>query len=202
MALTAVVVLSPSASADSFSGSISAHRLARIAPGGTLTLCGTYRCETSSSARAVFVSSNLVQDNKRLGFGGTEARCGGQEHERSSSGLVDGLMDLGFHEGRAAVDAHLMTLESDGGLPSRAPRQGRRSRSVLWTTAPERRMPVGPCARARHVRGGPGHTGKPSAAIRTITERRSRSLSLPGQELVRKDLVRMTSCCVARVIAT
>lgn len=26
-------------------------------------------------------------------------------------------MDLGLHEGQAAVDAHLMTLESDGGLP-------------------------------------------------------------------------------------
>ncbi|MFD0031026.1 hypothetical protein ACWGDS_06835 [Streptomyces sp. NPDC055059] len=25
-------------------------------------------------------------------------------------------MDLGFHEGRAAVAAHLMTPESDGGL--------------------------------------------------------------------------------------
>jgi hypothetical protein len=116
-ALTAVVVLSPSASADSFSGSISAHRQARIAPDGTLTLSGTYRCETPSSARAVFVSGSLVQDNKRLGFGSTEARCDGQEHEWSSSGPVDGLMNLGFHEGQAAVDAHLMTLESDGGLP-------------------------------------------------------------------------------------
>lgn len=104
-------------SADAFSGSISAHQLARVAPNGTLTLSGTHRCETSSSARAVFVSSNLVQDNKRLGFGSTEARCDGQEHEWSSSGPVDGPMDLGFHEGRAAVDAHLMTLESEGGLP-------------------------------------------------------------------------------------
>ncbi|WP_329578756.1 DUF6299 family protein [Streptomyces sp. NBC_01361] len=104
-------------SADCFSCSISAHQLARVAPDGTLTLAGTYRCETSSSARAAFVSSNLVQDNKRLGFGGTEARCDGQEHEWSSSGPVDGPMDLGLHEGQAAVDAHLMTLESDGGLP-------------------------------------------------------------------------------------
>ncbi|MEU8484817.1 DUF6299 family protein [Streptomyces sp. NPDC048641] len=116
-ALTAVVVLSPSASADSFSGSISAHEQARIAPDGTLTLSGTYRCDASSPARAVFVSSSLVQADKRLGFGGTEARCDGQEHAWSSSGPVDALMDLGFHEGQAAVDAHLMTLETDGGLP-------------------------------------------------------------------------------------
>ncbi|WSW29440.1 DUF6299 family protein [Streptomyces sp. NBC_01003] len=45
------------------------------------------------------------------------SRHDGQEHEWSISGPVDGLMDLGLHEGQAAVDAHLMTLESDGGLP-------------------------------------------------------------------------------------
>ncbi|MFI9780262.1 DUF6299 family protein [Streptomyces sp. NPDC051956] len=45
------------------------------------------------------------------------SRHDGQEHEWSSSGPVDGLMDLGVHGGQAAVDAHLMTLDSDGGMP-------------------------------------------------------------------------------------
>ncbi|MGG8405311.1 DUF6299 family protein [Streptomyces sp. 12297] len=130
-ALASAAAFSPVAAADSFTGDISVQKEAHISPDGTLTLSGTYRCTEPSPSRTVFVSSSLVQDGKRLGFGGTEARCDGQVHEWRSSGPVDGLMRLGFHDGPAAVDARLMTLESEGGLPSPRPLAGREEPVLL-----------------------------------------------------------------------
>jgi hypothetical protein len=86
-----------------------------IAPDGTITLSGTYRCTDGTGA--VFVSSSLRQgdSNVRHGIGGTSAVCDGAEHRWTNSDRPE----LGrFKAGAADVEATLMELRpTSSGLP-------------------------------------------------------------------------------------
>ncbi|MCB5166361.1 DUF6299 family protein [Streptomyces bambusae] len=117
-ALAAVAVLSPTATAESFDGTVFVDPHARISPDGTLTLSGAYRCTDPSPSRTVFLSSSLKQDGQQLGFNSPEVVCDGAEHPWQTSGPADGLGLVRFHEGEATVSARLLTLEDEGGLPS------------------------------------------------------------------------------------
>ncbi|MFJ6935542.1 DUF6299 family protein [Streptomyces sp. NPDC101132] len=117
-ALAALATFTSPAVADAFSGEISVQDEVHIAPDGTVTLSGTYRCSGASPERAVFLTSSLEQNGRQIGFGSTDAVCDGAEHPWSSSGPVEPLGgDLGFREGPARVQARLMTLENSGWLP-------------------------------------------------------------------------------------
>nr|WSY51002.1 DUF6299 family protein [Streptomyces sp. NBC_00886] len=86
----------------------------RIAPDGTVTLSGTYRCLGNTGP--VFVSSSASQDDPsvRHGIGGTRAICDGMEHrwENSGKSSSDPLTP-----GAARVEATVMELALQGGLP-------------------------------------------------------------------------------------
>ncbi|GGS66705.1 DUF6299 family protein [Streptomyces cinerochromogenes] len=83
----------------------------RIAPDGTVTLSGTYRCTAGSGP--VFVSSSLSQGDARLkhGIGGGAARCDGAEHRWENSGKVSGEA---VKAGAAHVEATLTELRPSG----------------------------------------------------------------------------------------
>ncbi|MBN0049056.1 hypothetical protein JS756_34245 [Streptomyces actuosus] len=85
-----------------------------IAPDGTVTLSGTYRCLGSTGP--VFVSSSLAQKPPSVqhGIGGTRAVCDGAEHPWRNSGRP---MPGALEPGPARVEATVMELRSQGGLP-------------------------------------------------------------------------------------
>jgi hypothetical protein len=87
----------------------------RIAPDGTVTLSGTYRC--TGGTGPVFVSSSVAQGSSsvRHGGGGTRAVCDGVEHRWVNTGKpsADAL-----EAGAADVEVTLMELSTAvGGLP-------------------------------------------------------------------------------------
>ncbi|MGW0767365.1 DUF6299 family protein [Streptomyces sp. NPDC002676] len=86
----------------------------RIAPDGTVTLSGTYRC--TGGTGPVFVSSSVSQGDKSLkhGIGGTTARCDGAEHRWENSGQVS---PQSLKAGAAHVEATLMELRPAGIVP-------------------------------------------------------------------------------------
>ncbi|MEV0481321.1 DUF6299 family protein [Streptomyces sp. NPDC050508] len=86
----------------------------RIAPDGTVTLSGTYRCLGNSGA--TFVSSSVSQNDPsvRHGIGGTRAVCDGVEHSWENSGKPS---SDALTPGAAQVEATVMELSSGGGLP-------------------------------------------------------------------------------------
>ena len=85
-----------------------------IAPDGTVTLSGTYRCLGNSGA--TFVSSSVSQNDPsvRHGIGGTRAVCDGVEHSWENSGKPSSDP---LTPGTAQVEATVMELSSGGGLP-------------------------------------------------------------------------------------
>lgn len=84
-----------------------------VAPDGTLTLSGTYRCLGGNGP--VFVSSSLQQGDSpvRKGVGGTVAICDGADHTWTNTDKTDPAR---YRPGPARVEATLMEL-SGGGLP-------------------------------------------------------------------------------------
>lgn len=86
----------------------------RIASDGTITLSGTYRCVGNTGP--VFVSSSVGQGSDKVlhGIGGTRAVCDGAEHawENTGKATPDDL-----DPGAAHVEATLMELRPEGGLP-------------------------------------------------------------------------------------
>ncbi|MFF6994561.1 DUF6299 family protein [Streptomyces sp. NPDC008313] len=78
-----------------------------IAPDGTVTLSGTYRCVSHTGP--VFVSSSLAQGDSgvRYGIGGTAAICDGAEHGWTN---VSRLGEHPFKAGDAHVEATLMEM--------------------------------------------------------------------------------------------
>ncbi|MEW2047647.1 DUF6299 family protein [Streptomyces sp. NPDC005476] len=96
------------------SESVTVAPVGRIAPDGTVTLSGTYRCVGDSGP--VFVSSSIGQSsgNGRHGIGGTRAVCDGAEHTWENTGKTT-PNDL--EPGAAHVEATLMELRPQGGLP-------------------------------------------------------------------------------------
>jgi hypothetical protein len=100
--------------ADEPSETVTVDPTGRIAPDGTVTLSGSYRCTPGTGP--VFVSSSLSQSDPRVrhGIGGSGARCDGAEHRWQNSGTVSA-------ESLAAGTAHawatLMELRPSGMLP-------------------------------------------------------------------------------------
>ncbi|MES4887333.1 DUF6299 family protein [Streptomyces sp. NPDC096012] len=86
----------------------------RIAPDGTVTLSGSYRCTPGTGP--VFVSSSLSQSDPRVrhGIGGSGARCDGAEHRWQNSGTVSAEA---LAAGTAHVWATVMELRPSGMLP-------------------------------------------------------------------------------------
>ncbi|MFD9042066.1 DUF6299 family protein [Streptomyces bottropensis] len=84
-----------------------------VAPDGTLTLSGTYRCLGSSGP--VFVSFSLQQGDSRVrkGVGGSSAVCDGAEHAWTNTDRAEPGRYL---PGPARVEATVTEL-SGGGLP-------------------------------------------------------------------------------------
>ena len=85
-----------------------------IAPDGTVTLSGTYRCFGNSGP--AFVSSSVSQGDSevRHGIGGTRAVCDGTEHSWENSGKPSSDP---LNPGPARVEATVMELSPQGGLP-------------------------------------------------------------------------------------
>ncbi|MFG3658359.1 DUF6299 family protein [Streptomyces sp. NPDC047706] len=117
-AVTAALALfaaTPStAAAAEPSESITVDPKGRIAPDGTITLTGTYRCADSTGP--VFVSSSIAQTDPwvRYGIGGSRAVCDGKEHRWENTGKPRNRV---LDAGPAHVDATLMELRPQGGLP-------------------------------------------------------------------------------------
>ena len=86
----------------------------RIAPDGTVTLSGTYRC--TGGTGPVFVSSSLSQGDAhvRHGIGGSIARCDGAEHLWVNTGKVS---PADLRAGTAHVEATLLELRPVGIAP-------------------------------------------------------------------------------------
>ncbi|MFF9773636.1 DUF6299 family protein [Streptomyces sp. NPDC013978] len=84
-----------------------------VAPDGTLTLSGTYRCLGGNGP--VFVSSSLQQGESqvRKGVGGTSAVCDGADHAWTNTDKADPGR---YRPGPARVEATVMEL-SGSGLP-------------------------------------------------------------------------------------
>ncbi|MFE6165513.1 DUF6299 family protein [Streptomyces sp. NPDC056486] len=86
----------------------------RLAPDGTVTLSGTYRC--TGGTGPVFVSSALTQGNgtARHGVGGTRAICDGEQHAWTNTGRPS---PADLKPGVSNVEATVMELDSRSGLP-------------------------------------------------------------------------------------
>ncbi|MFJ3902766.1 DUF6299 family protein [Streptomyces sp. NPDC090025] len=86
-----------------------------VAEDGSVSLSGTYRC-ADDSAGPVLVSSTLVQGERSVGIGGTQAVCDGEVHPWTNSSVVK---EPGYHSGDARVEATLMQLTPSGpmGVP-------------------------------------------------------------------------------------
>jgi hypothetical protein len=103
----------PTAAAPSrASDEVTVDATGRLAPDGTITLSGTYRC--TGSGGTVFVSSAVSQGDPRIrhGVGGTLAVCDGGVHRWTNSETRQGA----YTTGRAHVEATLTEL-SGTGLP-------------------------------------------------------------------------------------
>ncbi|MFM9608715.1 DUF6299 family protein [Streptomyces niveiscabiei] len=103
----------PTAQADP-AETVTVDPVGRIAADGTVTLTGTYRCLGSEGP--VFVSSSVNQDSGDVshGIGGTAAVCDGAEHTWENTGRP---APSALTPGTARVEATLMELAPEGGLP-------------------------------------------------------------------------------------
>ncbi|MEU6350394.1 DUF6299 family protein [Streptomyces sp. NPDC047072] len=114
-AATLLLLAAPAApaSADPYE-TVTVDPVGRIAEDGTVTLSGTYRC--TGGTGPVFVSSAVGQRSPsvRYGIGGTRAVCDGMEHAWENTGKpTPGALE----PGAAYVDATLMELRPEGGVP-------------------------------------------------------------------------------------
>ncbi|MER5929580.1 DUF6299 family protein [Streptomyces sp. NPDC002054] len=120
LALAAVSVLAATsafaapASAGAFGNDISVQPYGHISKDGNVTLFGTYRCTAPSPSGAVQISATLVQDGTRLGFGGEEAICDGEQRKWSATGSLRMTPDV--HPGGAGAEVRLQSARPSGGL--------------------------------------------------------------------------------------
>ncbi|MFD4574387.1 DUF6299 family protein [Streptomyces sp. NPDC058417] len=100
---------------------ITVTSVGRLAADGTVTLSGTYRC--AGATGPVYVSSSLTQESAadtadgttlRHGIGGTRALCDGAVHPWVNTGRP---APASLAPGAARVEATLMELRQQGGLP-------------------------------------------------------------------------------------
>lgn len=104
----------PGPAAAASGDSVTIDPVARVAPDGTVTLTGTYRCSPRHAGQAVLVGANVAQGDVRRGVGGTLARCDGREHTWRHTGRNDGLRTS---PDGAEGEATLFTLKRTGLVP-------------------------------------------------------------------------------------
>ncbi|MEU6177292.1 DUF6299 family protein [Streptomyces coeruleorubidus] len=104
----------PAAAAPTPYEAVTVDKVGKIAADGTVTLSGTYRCQSSSGP--VFVSSSVSQgvSTTTYGIGGTRAVCDGAKHRWVNKGRP---MPGALVPGAAHVEATLMELRTFGVLP-------------------------------------------------------------------------------------
>ncbi|MFJ4471695.1 DUF6299 family protein [Streptomyces sp. NPDC089424] len=114
VALALVAVAPATSAAAETKESITVDSAGRIGPDGSITLTGTYRCADATGP--VFISSSLTQADPsvRYGIGGSRAVCDGKEHRWQNTGKPRNQV---FKKGKAQVEATLMELRMQGGLP-------------------------------------------------------------------------------------
>ncbi|MEV8532808.1 DUF6299 family protein [Streptomyces sp. NPDC051211] len=113
-AVAAAAAFTAPASAGAFGNEISVQPYGHISENGTVTLSGTYRCTTPSPSGAVQISATIVQDGTRLGFGGEEAVCDGEQRKWSATGSL--RMTPNIHPGGAGAEVRLQSVRPSGGL--------------------------------------------------------------------------------------
>ncbi|WP_086559755.1 DUF6299 family protein [Streptomyces africanus] len=104
----------PATAAPTPSEAVTVDSVGRIAADGTVTLSGTYRCQSSSGP--VFVSSSVSQGSSanRYGIGGTRAVCDGAKHRWVNTGRP---LPVALVPGEAHVEATITELRTFSGLP-------------------------------------------------------------------------------------
>lgn len=107
-----MTVLTPGSAGAHFGpDAVTIGQTGQIAPDGTLTLTGTYRCSSLRSG-PVFVGSKVSQGGAQAGIGGTRAMCDGREHVWRNTGHATG----DFGPGAAAGEATLLLLDTSRGF--------------------------------------------------------------------------------------
>ncbi|MDX3692019.1 DUF6299 family protein [Streptomyces europaeiscabiei] len=103
----------PAGATSEASETLTIDRTGYVAPDGTLTLSGTYRCLGGNGP--VFVSSSLQQGDSRVrkGGGGSSAVCDGADHTWTNT---DRAEPGRYRPGPARVEATVTEL-SGSGLP-------------------------------------------------------------------------------------
>ncbi|MEU9232103.1 DUF6299 family protein [Streptomyces subrutilus] len=115
-ALAATAVFTAAAEATSFDQGISVQPYGHVSEDGTVTLSGTYHCESPSPERAKLqIAAAVVQDGTRLAFGGGEAKCDGQEHAWQATGSL--RFTPAVHPGPARAEAQLNEIHFSGLMP-------------------------------------------------------------------------------------
>ncbi|MFF3651964.1 DUF6299 family protein [Streptomyces sp. NPDC002181] len=126
-ALAATTAFTAPADARSHQNAISVQDVGHLSGGDRVTLYGTYVC-TPSSPRGVQIQVTLTQDSTRLGFGGEEAVCDGQEHDWSASAPLE-LVHL--HRGAAGAEARLQAASLNSGFSVRVSYLAQAERDVV-----------------------------------------------------------------------
>ncbi|MFJ3926064.1 DUF6299 family protein [Streptomyces sp. NPDC090022] len=103
-ALAAATVFSSPAGAGAFGNEIAVLPYGHISDEGTVTLYGTYRCDPVSP-HGVQIQATLAQDGTRLGFGGEEAVCDGNQRKWSATGSLKWAQ--GIQPGPAGAEVRL-----------------------------------------------------------------------------------------------
>ncbi|OUC95621.1 DUF6299 family protein [Streptomyces swartbergensis] len=103
----------PATAAPTPQEAVTVDKVGKIAADGTVTLSGTYRCQSSSGP--VFVSSSVSQgvSTTSYGIGGTRAVCDGAKHRWVNRGRP---MPGALVPGAAHVEAALMELRTFSGM--------------------------------------------------------------------------------------
>ncbi|MEV0126283.1 DUF6299 family protein [Streptomyces sp. NPDC050703] len=114
--IAASLLLCTASAADALAGpneSVTVDPTGRVAPDGTVTLSGTYRC--TGGYGPVFVSTSMAQGDPetRYSIGGTRAVCDGRTHTFSNTGRPS----FRFKQGTGTVTATVMELNLQSGLP-------------------------------------------------------------------------------------
>ncbi|MFF5515385.1 DUF6299 family protein [Streptomyces coeruleorubidus] len=103
----------PATAAPTPHEAVTVDKVGKIAADGTVTLSGTYRCQ--STGGPVFVSSSVSQGDSTTsyGIGGTRAVCDGAKHRWVNKGRP---MPGTLVPGAARAEATLMELRAFGVL--------------------------------------------------------------------------------------
>ncbi|WP_326589888.1 DUF6299 family protein [Streptomyces sp. NBC_01294] len=115
-ALAATAVFTAPADATVFDQGISVQPYGHISRDGEVTLSGTYHCSNPSPMGAKLqIAAAVVQDGTRLGFGGGEADCDGEEHVWQATGSLK--FTPGVHPGAALAEVQLNEIHFSGLMP-------------------------------------------------------------------------------------